>query len=157
MIFTTASMTNRWGTHSTAGVGVRNHRVKNIRASHKVYNTLDELTSLNTTYKDKGPISQTFNIYNSDSWYVSYPADPTANITINLNNGSWDPAPNTHTLQNIVGGTVYDIFFTWPSPTTVKQTITSINDSNNTITWTTFDSGTGLPYPGYDTIIWTRL
>lgn len=153
MIFTTASMSNRWGTLSTTGIGVRNHRIKNRRASHKMYNTLYELNNLNPI---KGPISQTFNIYNSDSWYVSY-TNPLGNITINLNNGSWDPAPNTHTLQNIVGGTVYDIFFTWPSPTTVKQTITSINDSNNTITWTTLDSATGLPYPDRATIIWTRL
>ena len=153
MIFTTASMSNRWGTLSTTGIGVRNHRIKNRRASHKMYNTLYELNNLNPI---KGPISQTFNIHNSDTWYVSY-TDPANDITITLNNGSWLPAPNTHTLQNIVGGTVYDIFFTWPSPTTVKQTITSINDSNNTITWTTLDSATGLPYPDRAIIIWTRL
>ena len=151
MIFTTASMSNRWGTTSTTGVGVSNHRIKNRRASHKTYNTLCELNNFNLI---RDPISQSFNINNSDSWYVSY-TDPLGNITINLNNGSWDPAPNTHTLQNIVGGTVYDIFFTWLSPTTVKQTITSINDSNNTITWTTLDSATGLPYPDRATIIWT--
>ena len=154
MIFTTASMSNRWGTPSTTGIGVRNHRIKNRRASHKMYNTLYELNNLNPT--PKGPISTTFNIYNSDTWDVSY-TNPLNNITITLNNGSWFPAPNTHTLQNIVGGTVNDIFFFWPFPNTVKQTITSIDDSNNTITWTTIDIGTGLPYPGYDTIIWTRL
>jgi len=150
MIFTTAGMLNRWGTPSTSGVGVSNSRAKDRRAGHAAYNTLFKLNNFN-----KGPISQTFNIHNSDTWYVSY-TDPLGNITINLNNGSWDPAPNTHTLQNIVGGTVYDIFFTWPSPTTVKQTITSINDSNNTITWTTLDSETGLPYPDSTIIIWTR-
>ena len=77
-----------------------------------------------------------------------------ANVTITLNNGSWPPSPNPYTLENIVGGTVNDIFFTWPS-TTVKQTITSINDSNNTITWTTLDSTTGFPYPDHAIIIWT--
>ena len=152
MIFTTASMSNRWGTLSTTGIGVRNHRIKNRRASHKTYNTLYELNNLNPI---KGPISQTFNIHNSDTWYVSY-TDPLGNITINLNNGSWDPAPNTHTLQNIVGGTVYDIFFNWPQNTpTIKQTIVEINDSNNTITWTAIQSG--APYPGHGTIVWTRL
>ena len=100
------------------------------------------------------PIS--FNTQNSDTWNVSY-TNPLYNITITLNNGSWFPAPGTHTLQNIGGGTVNDIFFLWPSPNTVKQTITSIDDSNNTITWTTLDSDTGMPYPGYDTIIWTRV
>jgi len=151
MIFTTAGMLNRWGTPSTTGVGVSNSRVKDRRAGHAAYNTIFKLNNFN-----KSPISQSFNIYNSDTWYVSYP-DPQNNLTITLNNGSWLSSPATHTLQNIVGGTVNDIFFIWPSPNnTIKQTITSINDSNNTITWTTLDSDTGSPYPGHETIIWTR-
>ena len=40
MIFTSASMLNRWGTPSTTGVGVRNHRVKKIKASHRTVPTL---------------------------------------------------------------------------------------------------------------------
>ena len=147
MIFTTAGMLNRWGTPSTTGVGVSNSRVKDRRSGHAAYNTMFKLNNFN-----KVPISQSFNIYNSDTWYVSYP-NPEDNQTITLNNGSW----YQHTLQNIVGGTVNDIFFNWQSPNnTIKQTITSINDSNNTITWTTLDSNTGSPYPGHETIIWTR-
>ena len=79
MIFTTAGMLNKWGTPSTTGVGVGNYRIKNRRAGHKMYKTLCELTNVNTP---KGPISETFNINNSDSWYVSYPDNPSLNFTI---------------------------------------------------------------------------
>lgn len=37
MNFTSTGMLNRWGTPSTAGVGVRNHRIINRRASHSHY------------------------------------------------------------------------------------------------------------------------
>ena len=47
--FTTASMSNRWGTHSTTGIGVNNHRIKTRRAGHRHYPTLYELHNLNTS------------------------------------------------------------------------------------------------------------
>lgn len=148
MNFTSASMLNRWGTPSTTGVGVRNHRIRNRRASHSSYKTIHALT--------RGVISKSFNIHNSDTWRVSY-TNPLNDVTITLNNGSWLKAPVTHTLQNIVEGTLNDIFFNWPVNTNVKQTIVSIDDNNNTITWTTLDSETGLPYPGHVTIVWRRV
>ena len=59
--------------------------------------------------------------------------------------------------------TVSDIYFVWSENPTVTQYITDISNSNNTITWTTIDSNTGLPYSDdlyevqvYETIIWTR-
>jgi|TARA_B110000093_G_scaffold58460_1_gene63198 hypothetical protein len=149
MIFTTASMLNRCGTVSTSGVGVTNHRIKKRRASHKMYTTLRDLTNLNPR---KGPISETFNINNSDSWYVSYPDDSLNNFTVTLNNGVWYDGSGMYTLKNIPNGSVYDIFFYFPPTQDIKQTIQSIDDRTNSITWVL-----NVELPGYSTIVWTRL
>lgn len=144
MFYTASNTSNtqtRNGLASTTGVSVRNHRIKNRRAKD------------HTGYSE-GPISETFNVYNSDSWYVEYPGYSANNMTITLSNGTWQG----HKLENDIGG-VNNIYFTWSN---VTQTITEINDSNNTITWTTLDSTTGNPYMNpnsytYTTIIWHRL
>ena len=151
MIFTTAGMLNKWGTPSTTGVGVGNYRIKNRRAGHKMYKTLCELTNVNTPM---GPISETFNINNSDSWYVSYPDNPSLNFTISLNGGVFNDGLGDHTLQNDQGisGSAYDVYFTWPPSDDVKQTIQSIDDVNNTITWVL-----NQVIVDRSTIVWTRI
>tara|TARA_R110002153_G_scaffold92736_1_gene224904 strand:- start:314 stop:763 length:450 start_codon:yes stop_codon:yes gene_type:complete len=139
----TSNAQTRNGLASTTGVSVRNHRIKNRRAKdHKGYS--------------EGPISETFNVYNSDSWYVSYPEFDENNMTITLSNGKWQG----NTLKNDTED-VNTIYFTWSDITTVTQNISEINDSNNTITWKTLDSATNQAYTNenytYTTIIWTRL
>lgn len=146
MFYTSSNTSNtqtRNGLASTTGVSVRNHRIKNRRAKdHKGYS--------------EGPISETFNVYNSDSWYVSYPEFDENNMTITLSNGKWQG----NTLKNDTED-VNNIYFTWSDITTVTQRISEINDSNNTITWKTLDSATNESYTNenytYTNIIWTRL
>lgn len=83
-------------------------------------------------------------------------------LTITLNDGKW--FADTHQLTTGSNpSTVSNIYFVWSNIPTVTQYITSISNSNNTITWTTIDSNTGLHYSDglseaqvYETIIWTR-
>ena len=149
MIFTTASMLNRWGTPSTTG-GVSNNRIKDRRASHKTYNTLFALKNWNAP---KGPISKTFNIKNNDSWYISYPDNPSLNFRMTLSNGSF-VIGGVHNLEHAEGisGDATGVYFMWSEPNSdVKQTIQSINDANNSITWVISEV-----IEGYSTIVWTR-
>ena len=146
MFYTSSNTSNtqtRNGLASTTWVSVRNHRIKNRRAKD------------HTGYSE-GPISETFNVYNSDSWYVSYPEFDENNMTITLSNGKWQG----NTLENDIGG-VNNIYFNWSNVPSVTQRISEINDSNNTITWKTNDSTTNEPYTNenytYTNIIWTRL
>jgi hypothetical protein len=135
MIFTSVGMLNRCGTVSTTGVGVGNHRVKNRRSSHMAYKTLFEITNFKTR---KNLISETFNIHNNNTWIVSHPDNPSLNFTIQLNSGVFNDGAGDHTLQNDQGlsGSASDVYFMWVSPNeSVKQSIQSIDDVNNTITW----------------------
>lgn len=151
MIFTTAGMLNRWGTPSSTGVGVSNHRVSSRRASHRAYANLYTLQNVNKL------ISRTFNIRNNDRWAVSY---TTVNFTIALNNGQWNPGEGTYTLQHDQGesGNAMGVYFNWlGANSSVKQTIVSINDSNNTITWELSEARQDNDGNTIGTIIWTRL
>ena len=121
MIFTTSYTLNKYGTFIIGGVGVTNRRIKNRRAS---------LSNL-------APISKTFNINNSDTWYVSYPENLSLNFTLTLSNGEFTVGGD-HTLQNDQGiaGDASNVYFIWSSPNAeIKQSIVSINDTTNTITW----------------------
>lgn len=151
MIFTTAGMLTRWGTPSSTGVGVNNHRVTSRRASHRAYSDIYKLQNANTL------ISRTFNIRNSDNWAVSY---TTMNFTIALNNGQWDPGEGTYTLQHDEGesGNSTGVYFMWiGSNSGVKQTIVSINNINNTITWELSEPINDYYGNVIDTITWTRM
>lgn len=151
MIFTTAGMLNRWGTPSSTGVGVSNHRVSSRRASHRAYANLYRLQNVNKQ------ISRTFNIRNNDKWAVSY---TTVNFTIALNNGQWNPGEGTYTLQHDQGesGNAMGVYFNWlGANSSVKQTIVSINDSNNTITWELSEARQDNDGNTIGTITWTRL
>ena len=148
MKFTTAGMLNRWGTPSSTGVGVRNHRVSNRRASHSAYTNLYRLQNVNKR------ISRTFNIRNNDRWAVSYPDNPSLNFTLTLNNGSFNIG-GVHNLEHAEGisGDATGVYFLWSGENSnVKQTIDSINDSNKTITWVISEV-----IENRNTIIWTRL
>lgn len=154
MKFTTAGMLNRWGTPSSTGVGVRNHRVSNRRASHSAYTNLYRLQNVNKR------ISRTFNIRNNDRWAVSYQNNPSLNFTIGLNNGQWNPGEGTYTLQHDEGerGNAMGVYFNWVGGnSSVIQTIVSINDSNNTITWELSEARQDNDGNNIGTIIWTRL
>ena len=118
------------------------------------------------------PIS--FNLQNSDGWYVSYPNYPENNGTVSLNNGTFSdggsstslisgtPASPINSTKPLPIGSIYFVF-----SASVRQYITSISDSNNTITWTTSDTNNsgsayvnplpGYPSDTYETIIWTRV
>uniref|UniRef100_A0A6C0C2L8 Uncharacterized protein n=1 Tax=viral metagenome TaxID=1070528 RepID=A0A6C0C2L8_9ZZZZ len=151
MIFTTAGMLNRWGTPSSTGVGVSNHRVSSRRASHRAYANLYRLQNVNKL------ISRTFNIRNNDKWAVSY---TTVNFTIALNNGQWNPGEGTYTLQHDQGesGNAMGVYFNWlGANSSVKQTIVSINDSNNTITWELSEARQDNDGNTIGTITWTRI
>jgi len=115
------------------------------------------------------PIS--FTITNSDTWNVSYPNYPENNITITLSNGMFIDGPlisgtPTSPINPTYPTPIDSIYFVFNTNTNIRQYITSISDSNNTITWTTSDTtNSGQPYiptapaPSntYDVIIWTRV